>query len=187
MELFETNKNVDFKDFAVHALSHLNSRKNHILSATLRSQIQKIAVNHLGLKDIFQLRDRHEGQLYMDSLILKVLALNTIEKELEIDLIDWDEVKWDKKADITLINLNKKKYRVIPFFYGGLPVVNPTIKEDIIFVSIRAEFKHGVVCGVLAKPNFDDPTQFTFKPSAVKTSMRKFIGFKFLKELVLTK
>lgn len=183
MELFETDKNLDNKEFLRHAGPFVITKKNIPIGTTLRLEIQKIAINHLGLKDIFQLRDRFEGQAYMDKLMLKVSSLAILEKDRGISLIDWATIKWDKKADYTLIKINSITYRVIPFFYGSLPIVNTTIKEPIIFCAIRADFQKGIICGVLSDFSFDDNLLFETRPSSAKAKSKRFIGFKFLKEL----
>lgn len=183
MELFETDKNLDNKEFLRHAGPVVITKKNYPIGTTLRLEVQKTAINHLGLKDIFQLRDRFEGQAYMDKLMLKVSSLFILEKDRGINFIDWDTIKWDKKADYTLIKIKDTSYRVIPFFYGSLPIVSTTIKEPIIFCAIRADFQKGIICGVLSDFSFDDDSLFEVKPSSTKGKTKKFIGFKYLKNL----
>ena len=183
MELFETDKNLDSKEFLRHAVSLVITKKNYPIPTPLRLKVEKIATNHLGVKDLFQLRDRFEGQAYMDNLLLKVSALYILEKETGLNLTDWDAIKWDKKADFTSIKIDKVKYRIIPFFYGSLPIIASSIKEPIIFCAIRSYFNHGIICGILENYSFDDAEMFITKPSSSKRKLKKFIGFKFLKDL----
>ena len=186
MELFVTDKTIDSKEFIKYAGSVVSTKKNYPISTTFRVEVQNIAINHLGLKDIGQLRDRFEGQAYMDNLLLKVSALYVLEKALEKDIIDWDTIRWEKKADFTLIKLNSKKcYRVIPFFFGSLPIVSTTIKEDIIFCGIRLDFKNGIVCGILSDYKFENKNLFIDKMSSSKRKLKKFIGFSHLRALNL--
>ena len=159
------------------------TKKNYPISSSLRIEVQQVAINHLGLRDIFQLRDRFEGQAYMDNLLLKVAALNVLEKCTGLDFIEWAATKWDKKGDYTKITIGGKPYRVIPFFFGSLPLVHSEIDIPIIFVAVRAGFSHGIVCGVLINLDFENQSLFVSKVSGTKTKLKKFIGFKFLTEL----
>ncbi len=55
----------------------------------IRSKIQECAINHLELRDMGQLRDRMEGQLYYNRLSDDIMAEYAFEKYIRLGDFDW--------------------------------------------------------------------------------------------------
>ena len=176
MELFEVNDNSDLRDYIKYASKHVNNLIGVSLPLKNKRKIQEIAVKHLKLKDVNQLRDKYDGQSYLDKLQIKIASLYVIEKEFGIELINFDFIENNKNFDFTLISIDNEKYRVIPFFFGTLPIFDITIKDKVILCAIRSDFTRGVYCGNLDL-NKHAEDSFLNSNRVFNENYKKFIGF----------
>ena len=177
MELSETAKNLEAKEFLKYAGSILSEKKNYTILGSIRAKIQNVATSHLDVKDIFKLRDRYEGQAYLDSLYLKIGALHILEKETATKLIDWDLIINDKNIDLSSIVIDNVKYRIVSFLYGSLPLIQSKVKEPLLFCALKADFRNGIICGVLNDYKFEDKSIFILNKNSSEAKTVKFIGF----------
>jgi hypothetical protein len=56
----------------------------------LRQKVTDFTVKHLGVKDLFKVRDRFEGASYYDRLQTRVYSLAAVEKFLQIEILPKD-------------------------------------------------------------------------------------------------
>ena len=70
--------------------------------------------NTFFLKNINQLRDRFEGQAYMDKIMLKLTGLFVLEKHLNIGITELP-IFLDDSNELSIVRFNNKKYRIISF------------------------------------------------------------------------
>lgn len=182
MEFFEidrnlANNNTDFKEFSIYALNLILKKKPIDLPTGLRIQIQNLAVKKLGLRDLFQLKDRFDGQAYMDNLMIKIFSLYIVSKTIDINSTNFDDLESIINDDFTRVEFENKYYRIIPFYFGTLPIVYPTITDPIIFCAIKNDFKSGICCGILNNFQFTNETIFLPRYRVTSVEAKKFIGF----------
>ena len=102
--------------------------------------IQDCALQHLNLKDMGQLRDRMEGQLYYDKLKNDILAEFAFEGFLGLNKFDWDKRKlkgYKRKYYV----IDDCKLNLIVFSSISFPVVNLNHTGLCIFVYINSDSK----------------------------------------------
>ncbi len=83
----------------------------------ITGKIQECALNHLNLKDMGQLRDRMEGQMYYNKLRNNILCEYAFEKILFKSSFDWDK------------RMNKN-YKRKPYFIEGFNIHLLTFSTD---------------------------------------------------------
>lgn len=181
MVQFQLNSAKDFKEFHTYARNFMYKERTSIPN-TFITKIQNLVVKQLGLKDLNQLRDRYDGQAFMDSVILKIAGLFVLEKHLNIALLQDNDI-FDENIDLNIIFYKNKKLRLITFFTGCLPLISVEVMEPLIFCSIQTDFRSGSIYGVLTNYDIKDKSSFNLKESSNRNEILKFIGFKNLKDI----
>ena len=143
--------------------------------------IRNSAMNHLGLTNLNQMRDRYEGQAFFEKTMKNVGGLIALQKHLEYDLIDLE------KVDLTdfqpYIELNGEKVLINVFDFGTLPLIKMNEINYPIFFIIQKDNLTFLLCGLASKEVVRDNLVET---SIVKSGTEKymdFTGFKFLKKI----
>jgi hypothetical protein len=181
MEVWQADKYGDSREFVKYAIGHFAGKPGVKIPSRIVTSVQDIALEHLGVSDIFRLRDRFEGQAYLDRLLLKVLSLYVLEKTSITELLNIDFIRRNKDSDFTLVAIGGQSFRIIPFIFGSLPIIDSSLKGRIILVAIRSDWKSGTMCGTIELSG--DEKMFLPRSIAVNQSYRKFIGFGYLKGL----
>lgn len=151
--------NNDLKYFLEVANPSINNLKYIKIPRLTIEQINNLAISSLNVRDIGKLRDKHEGQLYLSILKLKIISLNIISLYYKMDILDWDRLH-NKEFDNTLIFIDNKKYRIIPFFYGELPVIKENMIEHLVFCVINNDFSKKALYGILNNYDFKNKNIF---------------------------
>ncbi len=175
-DFFAVENNSDFKEYHNYVSGAKLGKINYDISNTFKIKVQNIAIRDLKLKDIFQLRDRFEGQAYMDKLLLKTCALTTVESIISVSLLDLSKITSGKSVSLDL-TIGNEIFQIIPFYDGSLPIVSTALKSSIIFCAVRRDYKVGTIYGVLQDYKFDDETLFLSFSNPQKNELKKFIGF----------
>lgn len=123
----------------------------------LTDKIQSCALNHLNLKDMGQLRDRMEGQLYYDKLKDDILAEYAFEKLCSKTTFDWDKrmnKRYKRKSyiiqdlKIQLITFNPLKMPKISLEHTNLCILVWVLENSKVYLSDLATkelfYKYGV-------------------------------------------
>lgn len=170
------------KEFVKYAIPHIMEQENISLPSKFKGAIEIEALSQLKLKNLGELRDRYEGQAYLDRLLSSISSNLLIESQLGISLVDMNNIP-KSIEDIVVVELNGQKFRVISFMFGDLPIVQTSVKLPIIFCSLRPEYKSGCVCGALYDYDYEDKTTFISESSVARGESKRFIGFSQLVEL----
>ncbi len=143
--------------------------------------IRNSTMNHLGLTNLNQLRDRYEGQAFFDKTMKNIGGLMALQKHLNIELINLD------KVDLTdfqpYIILDNEKILINVFDFGTLPLIKLKEIKNPIFFIIQKDSLTFLLCGLASKEVMKNNL---IETSIVKSSTDKymdFTGFKFLKQI----
>lgn len=138
--------------------------------------IQDICVSSLGYRNINAVRDRYDGQRFMDNQIRKIGSLYA--------LCDYFDLTKPVLSEVLLANINplieigEKKYQILTSDFGTLPSANNLNSNHDVIVTCRRDDVYFLIIGVLAKSKINDTT--CFKTNAVG---KTFIGFKSLEAI----
>ncbi len=151
------------------------------LSKNDEKLIQISAMNHLGLTNLNHLRDRFEGQAFLDKTTKNIGGLIAMQKHLTIESIDLNKTKLNDFQPH--IELEGQKVLVNVFKFGELPLVNVSeVKNPIIFI-IQKDTLTFLLCGLAS---IEVVTNNLIETSIVKSNNAKFMeftGFNFLEKL----
>ncbi len=181
IDYFKIESEPDSREFLKYAVSFLNDIQFIQISSVIKREVHDIAVLQLGVKDLNKLRDRYEGQAYLDKLMIKVCSLFLIEKKTNTNLIAFEEIK-NKNSDFTLITYKGKRYRIIPFIFGSLPIFRMDISNDIILCAVRNDFKSGIVCGIIESKKLSKKS-FLKVEGTSHNNFGKFFDFKLVEPI----
>lgn len=126
---------------SIDIFKQLDSFKVIRVPKYIDSLIQQCAIIHLNVKDMGELRDRMEGQLYYDRLkidILSEFAFETIVGRNKI--FDWDKRKlkgYRRKHYI----INNRNLTLISFSSSSFPQFNINKVENCIFCYVKPDQK----------------------------------------------
>ncbi|MFC3881045.1 hypothetical protein ACFOSV_12700 [Algoriphagus namhaensis] len=98
----------------------------------LNSKIQKLALSHLKLRDVGGLRDRFEGQLYLDQLTEAIRAEYAFESFLGLNF-DWKKRETTDYQRLTQFIANSK-IQLATFNLNKLPTINEIIPTVLVFL-----------------------------------------------------
>ena len=139
------------KLFLENVGSLLSSYTNVRINRNDETAIKNACVNFLGLQNINQLRDRYEGQAFLDKTLKNVGGLIACLKELQIDNIKVEDI--DLSDFRPIIKINDKNILVNVFNFGTLPtILDYENIETTIFV-IQKETLNFLICGY-AEPEY---------------------------------
>ncbi|MCA0131144.1 hypothetical protein LBU54_01005 [Winogradskyella sp. D23] len=143
--------------------------------------VRDSVLNSLGLNNLNQLRDRYEGQTFLDKTLKKYGGLVACQKHLNIKVTSIDEL--NIKDFKPQIEGKKDIYDIKVFDFGALPALElSTIKNPLIFV-IQKDKSTFSICGYgnrdLVLDNLVDSNNETVN----SVSLKNFIGFSDLKPI----
>ncbi len=125
----------------------------------LKYEIEEMALNYLGLQDMYQLRDRFEGNLYLQNFKNRVLSIKAVEYYLSKEIVDWKEIK-EKPNLIFKRNITAQiSYEVVPFTYDAFPKIGCPFQYPVICVFIRND-KSVYITGILTEEVFNTSKYF---------------------------
>lgn len=132
--------------------------------------IQDLCVSALGFKNINSVRDRYDGQRFMDGQIRKIGSQYALADYFAIPKpILGDKLLGDPNP---VIMIKGVKYQIISSDFGVLPVINKLDKNIDAIVTCRRDDICFLLLGVLKKEDFEK--KGIFKRNALGSS---FIGY----------
>ena len=168
-------------EFLKHTGEFLRQYPQIRLTMNEEYAVRNSVLNSLGLKNLNQLRDRFEGQTFLDKTIKNYGGLVACQKHLNIPVTTIDDLNIkDFKPQIKGKN---GLYDIKVFDFGALPVLDLNgIKNPLIFV-IQKDKSTFSICGYgnmdLVLNNLVDSNN----ESVNSVSLKNFIGFGDLKPI----
>lgn len=102
------------------------------LSRTIEKSVQDLAVEKLQVRDIGQLRDRFEGQAYMDNHLLRIGSYLAVLNHLGIKAPEFSTELFALDMSLTIDGVD---YNIIACKSGELPVLEKTqLNKPALFV-----------------------------------------------------
>ncbi len=151
------------------------TKEKIVIPSALKYKIQNVVVKKLGLQNINQLRDRFEGQKFMDQVMLLMTGIYVLEKSLNADIIIQKGFPFGRENQ-NIITIGNKSYHLIVSYFGYLPSIVIQPKLPLVFCGIRTDFKNGIFYGFLNTFDLNDQEIFTKKNIGLFNSY-EFFGF----------
>jgi hypothetical protein len=121
-------------EYVKRVLSKREQFNNIKLGYKDTSNIKKIVLKSLNLKTMFELRDRYEGEAFLKSFSSKIKGVIALEKVLEVNIIDWDNlIPKDYTPRLDKIGL---KIDVITSEDGKFPIIERISKRPAIITNL---------------------------------------------------
>lgn len=149
---------------------------NVLLSRRQLVNIQEFCTSALGFKNINSVRDRFDGQRFMDNQIRKVGSLFAIADHFNLEKPILGDTLISNPNP--LIKINGKEYQILSSDFGELPNASNLLPNYDVIVTCRRDDVYFVIIGFLDKVLIADKK--LFKENAIGKS---FIGFKSLKPI----
>lgn len=168
------------KLFLKYIGEHLRLYPQVKLSKNDQILIQNAVMSHLGLTNLNQLRDRYEGQAFLDKTTKNIGGSMAVRKHLNIEPLDLNITKLNDFQPS--IQLNGQKVLVNVFKFGELPLVSVNeMKYPTLFI-LQKDTLTFLICGLASKK--------VIKNSLIESTMVKsrtdkfmeFTGFDFLEK-----
>ena len=168
-------------EFLKHTGEFLRQYPQIRLSMKEEFAVRDSVLNSLGLKNLNQLRDRYEGQTFLDKTLKNYGGLVACQKHLNIKITTIDELNIkDFKPQIQGKN---GIYDIKVFDFGSLPVLEfTTIRNPIIFV-IQKDKSTFSICGYGDKETILNNLVDSSNETVNSVNLKNFIGFSDLKPI----
>ena len=158
-------------------------RKYPQVKLTMKEEfaIRDNVLNSLGLKNLNQLRDRYEGQAFLDKTLKNYGGLVACQKHLGLEVTTIEDLNIkDFRPQIKAENL---VYDIKVFEFGQLPDLElNSIKNAIIFV-IQKDKSTFSICGFGDKKMVLNNLVDSSNETVNSVNLKKFIGFSSLKPI----
>lgn len=169
------------REFINEVLAYRNNFTAIKLGYTDQVKIREAVFEALKVKSMFELRDKFEGEAFFESFSKKIYGVMAVEKCLNIDVINWEQI--NPKTYIPEIEINGTLYNVLTCGNGNLPLIERINKRPaIITVAMSDEYIN--ICGVasidILNKYQNDKLAGGLLSRGDKTA---FVGFKFLDKL----
>lgn len=151
---------------------------NVILSRRQISEIQKLCTSALGYKNINSVRDRFDGQRFMDNQIRKVGSLFAIAEYFNLEQHMLNDSLISNPHP--LININGKDFQILSSDFGELPNASNLLPSYDVIVTCRRDDIYFLIIGYLKKGLINNNKMF--KENAIG---KNFIGYKSLEPIVV--
>ena len=139
-------------------------------------------MNHLGLTNLNQMRDRYEGQAFFEKTMKNIGGLMSLQKHLNLELIDLDKVNLGDFQPY--IKLDGKKVNINVFDFGNLPLINKKDIKNPVFFIIQKDSLTFLLCGLATKDVIKNNLIDTSVVQSSTDEYMDFIGFKFLEKIL---
>jgi len=140
---------------------------------------ENMAVKFLKVRDLNELRDKFEGQAFLNNLLQKALPITALQKYLKIEFYDFNNVQADKI--LSEISINSRLINIVKFDQK-LPLID--IENDNPYIFIHSiENQSMEICGFLsaddARKSLKDVKRYGF--GSKETLKGAFYGFSSIK------
>lgn len=105
---------------------------------------QKIVLQQLGFSNINQLRDRFEGQKYLNSVLLKTYAFASLQLSFENEINHRELLEQIKTNSITL---DSENYEIIISDMDSLPMVPKSELNSAILIFVNIATRDALIVG----------------------------------------
>jgi hypothetical protein len=168
-------------EFLKHTGEYLRQYPQIRLSMKEEFAVRDSVLNSLGLKNLNQLRDRYEGQTFLDKTLKNYGGLVSCQKHLNLGITTINELNIkDFKPQL----LGKDGvYDIKVFDFGSLPVLEfKTILNPIVFV-IQKDKSTFSICGYGDKEMILNNLVDSSNETVNSVNLKNFIGFSDLKPI----
>lgn len=171
MKLFLKNVGEFLKDYPQVRLT----RSDEIL-------IRNSSMQCLGLDNVNHLRDRFEGQAFLDKTLKNIGALFACQKHLNIGISDLSEL--NLRDFSPRIKINDKTLLINVFNFGELPFIdlNDNNNNPTIFV-IQKDKLTFMICGFAESEFIRDNLIESTEATSSSKNFKSFVGFKELQSI----
>lgn len=169
------------RDFILKVLSNRDKFLYESLTYKDLKKIQECVMDSLELNNLNELRDRYDGVAFIEKFSLKIFGIMALEKQLKIELIDWEKIS--PKDYVPKLTISGKKVNVIMSEYGEFPVIEKVNKKPAIIV-IKKDRKDIWICGYADVKTLNEHQDISFlKGEMMKDfdSKTTFVGYNKLK------
>lgn len=166
---------VIMKDYIKYLLPH--KKTFQVINLTRRELVflENLVIKYLNVRDLNELRDKFEGQAFMDNFLCKSVPIIGMEKFLKSTLIDFEKINPAQFRSEILID---EKVIDIVMFDFNLPLININNDNPCIFVH-STEKTTLQLCGFASsetiKNNLQDVKKYGF--GSKETLKGNFYGF----------
>ena len=143
--------------------------------------IRNSAMNHLGLTNLNQMRDRYEGQAFFEKTMKNIGGLMSLQKHLNLELVDLDRVNLGDFQPY--IKLDGKKVNINVFDFGNLPLIKIKDIKNPVFFIIQKDSLTFLLCGLATKDVVKNNLIDTSVVQSSTDEYMDFVGFKFLEKI----
>ncbi|MBL1220290.1 hypothetical protein JET18_05540 [Chryseobacterium sp. L7] len=163
------------KDYIKYLLPY--KQKFPIVNLTRRELVafENLVVKYLNVRDLNELRDKFEGQAFMDNFLGKSIPIAALQKYLKFNLIDLEKInvaRYNSKVSICGKTIN------IIMFDFNLPLIDINNDNPYIFI-YSTEYSMLQICGFASaetvRENLKDVKEYGF--GSKQTLKGKFYGF----------
>ncbi|TKC06470.1 hypothetical protein FA048_14735 [Pedobacter polaris] len=134
--------------------------------------LKKIALKNLGLDNINKLRDRFEGQLYLDNFLKRSFLEIAFEKYTGIKFIDKLKKETYKNYVPSFI-INKQTISLFSFTNGEYPKISTEEFDFAVFGMVNLEARQTELIGFLHKK---EVVKYTYSDSLSPLTSRNYLG-----------
>ena len=147
------------------------------ISKYLEDSLQKEVVKKLGLTGMGALRDRFDGQLFLDKNRARLFSNLALREYLGESINIRNEKLIDENKKYVVFK--EKKYQILVFQFGQLPRINSVeISTDVILVCQRDKFANSII-GIVSEKSIKDKNNLKRNDNYFD-----FIGFDKIEEIL---
>lgn len=119
------------KNYINHVVPYKSSFRQIRVNRRELLSLQNVVITHLKLRDLGELRDKFEGQAFLNNFMQKALPLMGLQKYLKTDLIDFQITAPNKVKEQIMIDGNLLR---IVYFEADLPLIDTADNLPCIFI-----------------------------------------------------
>lgn len=154
--------------FVKHLAPFIRDFPQVTLSRRVELDVQNHCIDLLKLKNIGELRDRFEGQKFLDNALNKISSYQVCASIFNLNEISIDEILKMKKLIVEIKGIN---YEILVFQFGELPQIISS-ENPIVFV-LKKDQQTYSVCGFASIDVMKDEKNYSFEKGK-----KFFSGFK---------
>jgi hypothetical protein len=154
--------------FVKHLAPFIRDFPQVTLSRRIELDVQNYCIDFLKLKNIGELRDRFEGQKFLDNALNKVSSYQVCISTFSLNEISIDNILKMKKSIVEIKGMN---YEILVFHFGELPQI-PSNENPIVFI-LKKDQQTYSVCGTASLDVINDEKNYS-----VEKGKKYFSGFK---------
>ncbi|MCE1169616.1 MAG: hypothetical protein LWX70_16165 [Sphingobacteriia bacterium] len=110
--------------------------------------LKKITLKNLGISNLYNLRDRFEGQAYLERFLVRSYGELALEKYFDQPIIDLDQ-KENNKDYSPAFFYGDKKIALFSFTAGQYPKINRDKFDIGVFILVNLDYRTSEILGFL--------------------------------------